>query len=262
MGSNKNIEYTEEIITALQSIWGDGYLAPGGSEEVGKLLDGLEVDGCHILDVGCGLGAIDVMLVETYGAESVIGIDVEQHLIDHAIKRATDAGLNERVLFQLVEPGPLPFSNDIFNIVFSKDAIVHIQDKPSFYSEVIRVLKPGGVFVGSDWLCGGEETYTPQVKEYLKIVNITYHMQNLEQTRKIVDEVGFEDLKFRDRNEWYREEVKKELSALSGDSFKQLVARIGKEHADYRLEVSSIKQKVIEQGFLRPTHIIGCKPFN
>ena len=262
MGSDKYIEYTDEIITALQYIWGDGYLAPGGSDEVGKMLHGLEVAGCHVLDVGCGLGVIDVMLAETYGAKTVIGIDVEPHLIDHACQRASDAGLDERVLFQLVEPGPLPFKNDIFNMVFSKDAIVHIQDKPSFYTEVLRVLKPGGVFVGSDWLCGGEETCTPQVKEYLKLVNITYHMQSLEQTRQIVAEAGFKHLKFRDRNEWYREEVKKELATLSGDSFKQLATRIGKEHADYRLEVSSIKQKVIEQGFLRPTHIIGYNPSN
>ena len=261
MGPNSQIEYNDDIITALQWMWGDGSLAPGGPEEVAELLHGLAVVGCEVLDVGSGLGAIDVMLVEKYGAQSVLGIDVEPHLIEHACQRAADAGLNERVLFQLVEPGPLPFDEDVFDIVFSKDSIVHIQDKAAFYAEVLRVLKPGGVFVGSDWLCGGEDTYTPQVQEYLKLVNLTYHMQNLEQTRQAIVEVGFEYLTLRDRNEWYRKEVKKELSALSGDSFRQLADRIGQEHADYRLQVSSIKQQVIEQGFLRPTHVISYKPF-
>ena len=56
--------------------------------------------------------------------------------------------------FQLVEPGPLPFADQSFDAVFTKDAIVHIPDKPPFYREVLRVLRPGGLFVGSDWLCG------------------------------------------------------------------------------------------------------------
>ena len=41
-----------------------------------------------------------------------------------------------------------------FDIVFSKDSIVHIPDKHALMAEVFRVLKPGGRFVASDWLIG------------------------------------------------------------------------------------------------------------
>jgi len=259
-GPDLQSHYNEDIVTALQWMWGDGYLAPGGPEEVAELLHGISVVGGHVLDVGCGLGVIDVMLVDTYGAQSVVGIDVEPHLIEYARQRTADAGLNERVLFQLVEPGPLPFDENTFDMVFSKDAIVHIHDKSKFYTEVLRVLKPLGAFVASDWLCGEEETYTAQVEEYLELINLSYHMQSLEQTRQTIVEVGFERVVLKDRNEWYREEVKKELATLSGDSFMRLVGQVGQEHADYRLQVSSIKQQVIEQGFLRPAHMIGYKP--
>ena len=145
---------------------------------------------------------------------------------------------------------------------FSKDAIVHIPDKQFFYSEVFRVLKPGGIFVCSDWLCGGTETHTASVEEYLKLVNISYHMQTKDQIRKIILKAGLEKLTFRDRNQWYVNEIKKEIATLSGESFKKLTKIIGKQKADYRLQVSSIKQKVIESGFLRPTHIIAHKLSN
>ena len=260
MVPDSQIEYTDDIITALQWIWGDGYLAPGGPEEVAEMLQGVEVEGYHVLDVGSGLGSIDALLVETYDVQSVIGIDVEPHLIKYASQRVEDSGLNERVSFQLVQPGPFPFNDHVFDMVFSKDSIVHIHDKVTFYEDVIRVLKPGGVFVGSDWLCADEETHTIEVQEYLKLVNLTYHMQTPKQTYQVIVKVGFENVTLRDRNKWYQKEVKNELNALSGDKLTQLADLIGQDQADYRLKVSSIKQQVIEQGFLRPTHIIGYKP--
>jgi phosphoethanolamine N-methyltransferase len=258
-GSDQNMSYSGEIITALQWMWGDGYLAPGGPEELAELLQDIPLVGCHVLDIGCGLGAIDVELIKTYEAHRVVGIDVEPHLIELAYERINEAGLAGRVNFKLVEPGVLPFDDKVFDVVFSKDAIVHIENKAAFYREAFRVLKQGGVFVGSDWLCGGKETYTREVEEYLNLINLTYHMRSLKETNQFVFEAGFERVEMRDRNEWYREEVKKELATLSGDHFVQLSDQVGREHAEYRLQVSSIKQRVIEQGFLRPTHIIGYK---
>ena len=50
-----------------------------------------------MLDVGCGLGAIDVLLVERFGAAHVTGIDVEAPLVARAAARAEAAGLAGRV---------------------------------------------------------------------------------------------------------------------------------------------------------------------
>ena len=149
---NLDFSYTTEIITALQWMWGDGYLAPGGPEEVAELIQDADLTGCEILDVGCGLGGIDVELIERYQANRVVGIDVEPHLIELAKERINLAGLSDNVEFKLVEPGPLPFDNEVFDVVFSKDAIVHIENKLAFYQEALRVLKKGGVFIWSDWL--------------------------------------------------------------------------------------------------------------
>jgi len=65
----------------LQLVWGDGFLSAGGEEEVARLLEGTDISGCHVLDIGCGLGAIDELLVSRHGAGSVIGIDVDPALL-------------------------------------------------------------------------------------------------------------------------------------------------------------------------------------
>lgn len=252
--------YDDVFIEALQWMWGDGYLAPGGAEEVAELLAGVSIAGDSVLDIGSGLGEIDVLLAALHGAASVVGIDVEPHLIEHARARAARAGFEGQVTFRLVEPGPLPFSSTSFDTVFTKDAIVHIPDKQVFYAEVARVLRPGGRLVGSDWLRGGPETYDDAAREWLDVVHLNFELFTLAQCHEALERGGFINVSLRDRNDWYRKEVKVELASLTGDRFRGLVARIGEEAAAYRLESSRLKQRAIESGFLRPTHFIATKP--
>ena len=243
---------------ALQWMWGDGFLAPGGPEEVAELLKPVSIAGSHVLDIGSGLGAIDVLLVSDHGAATVVGVDVEAHLIDASVERAARAGLAEQITYQLIEPGPLPFADATFDVVFTKDAIVHIPEKQPFYEEVLRVLTPGGLFVGSDWLRGGPETMTDISQRWLDLVHLNFEMQDLHTSRAIAA-AGFTDVSLRDRNEWYQDLVVEELASLSGDRFDGLVELIGEEQASYRRESSLLKQQVIDIGFLRPTHFVAYK---
>jgi ubiquinone/menaquinone biosynthesis C-methylase UbiE len=71
-----------------------------------------------------------------HGAAEVIGIDVEEQLIDASRTFIAGRGLSENIRFMLVEPGPLPFSDNSFDMVFTKDAMVHIPDKATLYREV------------------------------------------------------------------------------------------------------------------------------
>ena len=253
-------QYTENVNAALQWMWGDGYLSPGGAEEVAAMLQGVDARGRHVLEIGSGLGAAAIALVETYGARSVLGVDVEPHLVEHSRERAAAAGLEERIRFQLVEPGPLPFDDGAFDMVFSKDAIVHIPDKAACYADVLRTLAPGGVFVGSDWLRGGEETYTSDAREWLDFVHLDFRMETLDETRRALERSGFERVQLIDRNEWYKGAIVEELTTLAGDNYEKLVELVGEDAAEHRLESSSRKQRVIDQGFLRPTHFVGYKP--
>jgi len=80
---------------------------------------------------------VDLVLVQEHGAAAVVGIDVEQQLVDVAADRARKHHLDDRVTYRKVEPGPLPFAAASFDIVFSKDAIIHVQDKQAVYGEAV-----------------------------------------------------------------------------------------------------------------------------
>ena len=90
-------EYDESMLALLQIIWGDGFLSPGGSEEIARLLEGSSIAGCKVLDIGCGLGAIDELLVHEHGASSVVGVDIDPQLVERMRARMARAGLSDRI---------------------------------------------------------------------------------------------------------------------------------------------------------------------
>ena len=138
-----DVLYGEDDIAFLGALWGDGYLSPGGPAEVARTIDGVDLAGRRVLDIGCGAGGITVGLVLDHGAGEVVGIDVEAPVCEHARTRVQRQCLGDRVEIRQVEPGPLPFDDESFDIVFSKDSIVHIPDKESLALDVFRVLRPG-----------------------------------------------------------------------------------------------------------------------
>ena len=121
-------EYDDTAIRFLEALWGEGYLSPGGPDEVDRILEGLSLTGKTILDIGCGSGGIALHLVERHGAANATGFDVERPVIETATQRAARRGLGGRVRFVQAAPGPLPFADGSFDVVFSKDALVHVSD--------------------------------------------------------------------------------------------------------------------------------------
>ena len=142
--SKDELHYDNTHITFLEKLWGDGYMSPGGKKEINRLLNGLDLTEKKILDIGCGAGGITVSLVKDYGAKEVIGVDVEEDVVNSAIKRVVKNRLKDNIEILLISKSNLPFEDNCFDIVFSKDSFVHIPDKEKTFSQVFRVLKPGG----------------------------------------------------------------------------------------------------------------------
>ena len=252
-------EYDDAFVAGLEWMWGEGFLSPGGAEEVSRIVAGAPIAGARVLDVGCGLGAIDLLLVERFGAAHVTGIDVEAPLVARAAARVEAAGLSHRISIRRASPGPFPFDDGAFDLVFSKDSMIHIPDKPALYAEVHRVLVPGGWMVVGDWFGNGLEP-TPAMCEWLDAVGLAFTLASIESSAKLVEACGFTDVEWRDRNAWYAEAMAEELATLSGENYPRLVARLGAEAAAQRLESSTKKKAVVDGGELRPGHLRARKP--
>ncbi len=262
--SAEDVHYPDDFVTALQAIWGDGFMSPGGPEEIAAMLKGVSLQGLSVLDIGCGVGGIDCLLVQEHEAAHVTAIDVEPQLIAHAERRYRAAGLSDKITAQLVEPGPLPFDDGQFDAVFSKDAMLHIPGKLALYADILRVLKPGGMLVASDWLRGGpEEGPVPaSLLAWGEASGLHAEFATPAMTDRALRGSGFTDVRVMDRHAWYEHEMDKEELLVTGPGLQRLIATIGMESATLRVKSYETRRIAVAEGALRPCHLYGRKECN
>ncbi len=252
--------YDETVIRFLEELWGDGFLSPGGLEEIARTVAGIDLVGSTVIDIGCGAGGATIALVRDHGAARVIGIDVEHPVCEHARARVERDGLADRIEIRQVEPGPLPFAAESADIVFSKDSIVHIADKESLAAEVHRVLRPGGRFVASDWLIAHDDEPSREMAAYISAEALEFGMASPARYRAALESVGFVDVVLVDRNEWYREVARHELERLTGSERARFEAVVGVEELEHQIATWTAMLPVLESGEHCPHHIRARRP--
>ncbi len=143
-------EYHDAMIDMLELVWGEGFMAPGGRGNVAKMVERLDLTDRTVVDVGCGLGGPACVLAEDFGTR-VVAIDLEEPLVERARARAREQGLADRVRFEVVESGPMPFEDASVDVVVSAGAYTQTEDKLSAFRDCFRILKPGGSIRLYDW---------------------------------------------------------------------------------------------------------------
>ena len=251
--------YPQRMIDMLEAIWGEGFLSPGGPDEVGRILAGHQIAGHSVLDIGCGAGGIDIALVRDHGAGYVTGLDVEDTVLAHARRLIGTAGLQDRIGLVKVAPGPLPFPPGTFEIVFSKDSIIHIPDKTALMADVFRVLKPGGWFIASDWLIG-TETISPRMAEYIAAEGLDFGMATPGRYAEAMAAAGFEQIGTVSRNAWYRGRARKELDRLKGEDGEMAALIVGEDFVRQNIGIWERMIPVLDSGEHCPTHLAARKP--
>lgn len=253
-------EYDDTAIRFLEALWGEGYLSPGGPEEVDRVVEGLDLAGRTVLDVGCGVGGIALHLVRRHGAGHVTGFDVERPVIEHARRNAEAAGLSDRTSFVEAPPGPLPFDDASFDVVFSKDALLHVPDKDAMFAEIWRVLRPDGVFAASNWMIGHDGEPSDEMKAYVAAEGLSFAMASPARYAEAMRRAGFVDVVAVDRNPWYREVARGELERLKGPLYDKVAEAVGAAYVDKNIATWTAMQTVLDSGEHRPTHLRGRKP--
>jgi len=95
--------------------------------------------GKRVLDLGCRSGALTRHFLE---GNELVGLDVDAA----ALAKASDLGI-EPVQANVEEP--LPFEDASFDAVVAGELFEHLQFPDALVAEIARVLRPGGVLVGS-----------------------------------------------------------------------------------------------------------------
>jgi ubiquinone/menaquinone biosynthesis C-methylase UbiE len=185
----------------------------------------------------------------------VTAVDVAAPLIALARRRIE----TDRIAFETIAlEQPLPFADTSFDVVFTKDAWLHVVDKPALLREVHRVLKPGGKLAGGDWM-KGPEPYSADMIYFIELEGIPYHPVMLAEYGLMLHETGFEDIRLLDINSWYRDLARQELARLKGELFEAMTKTLGPEARDHFIEDWRMLTVVLDKGELRPGRLWATK---
>lgn len=260
MTSKANEHYGETMLTMLQAIWGRGFLSPGGAEEIGRLIGDADLTGASVLDIGSGAGGAAMTLIRQHGAGYVTGMDVEDTVITHARALIAKEGLMGQIGFVKAAPGPLPFGPQSFDVVFSKDSLVHIPDKGPLMAEVFRVLKPGGRFIASDWLIGHDGAPSPAMATYIAAENLDFGMTSPAGFAKAMADAGFMAISTTSRNAWYCQVAISELARMQGEVGRMAAREVGQDFVDHNIKIWTLMIPVLQSGEHCPTHLHATRP--
>ena len=151
------------------------------------------------------------------------------------------------------------FEDKSFEAVFSKEAFLHIIDKKNLLKEINEILADDGILAVGDWMRNDDNEPSEQMKEYIAAEGLDMFMCSLEKYESLLKETGFKVLSLNDRNKWYLEKVKTEISDIRGPLYDDVVNLIGKEEADGALEIWEKLLGVVEKGEHRPGNFQAVK---
>ncbi|MEM8830485.1 MAG: methyltransferase domain-containing protein [Cyanobacteria bacterium P01_G01_bin.19] len=154
----------------------------------------------NIVDVGCGIGGSTLHLAQKFGCNAT-GITLSPVQASRAKERAVQAGLDDKVRFEVANALAMPFEDNTFDLIWSLESGEHMPDKEKFLAECYRVLQPDGKIIFATW-CHRETTSVAgsmtkdeiaHLKEIYRVYCLPYVI-SLSEYRAIASDCGFKNV--------------------------------------------------------------------
>jgi SAM-dependent methyltransferase len=147
-------EHDHNLFEGTERFFRPGYVANLVSTWL-PALDGVVAKlerGAHVVDVGCGHGASTILMAEAYPASTFLGVDYHEASITVARRRAADAGLGDRVAFEVADAGSLPEGSA--DLVTMFDCLHDMGDPEGAAREALSTLADDGTLMVVEPMAG------------------------------------------------------------------------------------------------------------
>ncbi|KAI0226388.1 Phosphoethanolamine N-methyltransferase [Lamellibrachia satsuma] len=234
-------QYSHNSILRYERIFGQNYVSTGGketTEELVKLLNLKERE--KVLDIGCGIGGSAFYMAKTYNV-SVYGLDLSCNMIEIALERHRGIG-DKRVQFEVSDATKRELPAASYDVVYSRDTILHIKDKNALFARFNKWLRPGGRVLITDYCCK-EGAHSDAFSKY--VTQRGYYLLSPAQYGKVLEDAGFVNVLAEDRTDQFMAVLQKELNrtqAIKDEFIKEF------SQTDYDAIVNGWKDKLVRCG--------------
>jgi phosphoethanolamine N-methyltransferase len=158
-------QYAAQETRKYEAIYGRHFVSPGGEACARECVARLALaSGDTVLDVGSGLGGSAFLMAREYGAR-VHGIDLSAHMVALASARCREEKLDGLVSFSHGDCLELTASRE-YQAIYSRDVILHIEDKLRLFEILREALVPGGRLLFTDY-CRAEGEPSDEFASYV-----------------------------------------------------------------------------------------------
>jgi SAM-dependent methyltransferase len=140
-------EHEHELFHGIERFFRSGYIGNLVQAWI-PALDGVEERlhaGASVADIGCGHGASTILMAQAYPNSRFVGFDYHEESIAAARARAAEAGLGERVRFEVASAKDFPGAD--YDLITVFDALHDMGDPIGVAAHVLAALKPDGAWM-------------------------------------------------------------------------------------------------------------------
>ncbi|MCC6259888.1 MAG: methyltransferase domain-containing protein [Anaerolineales bacterium] len=207
-------QYTRESILKYEKIFGKNFVSTGGAESTREIIAMLNLKpGMKVLDIGSGLGGSAFMMAQEYGAQ-VHGLDLSHNMLDIAQERLHELNLEKQVSFEYGDFLESQIDAQ-YDVVYSRDAFLHIHDKAKLFQVIFKTLKPNGLLFFTDY-CWGEGEHSEEFLAY--VAQRGYAMYTPKEYGEFIKAAGFKDVQALDKTKLFGDYLRLELEKLPKDN--------------------------------------------
>lgn len=157
--------------------------------------------GASVLDCGCGIGG-PARNIARFTGSKIKAITINQFQVDRGNVLSVREGIRDQVELIKADFMKMPFDDASFDAVYAIESTCHAPDRSKVYGEILRVLKPGGIFACYEWCL--TDKYDPKNETHRRIkkeIEVGDGLPDLVHTSvcsKALKDSGFEVLEVRD----------------------------------------------------------------
>ena len=118
-----------------------------------------------VADLGCGSGAMLCEVLKFRPGWMGYGLDISPQAVAYARRLALHKQVQHRVHFQEGSVMDLPFSDCSLDLVIASEVLEHLPEPDKAFSEISRVLRPGGLLVSTIPIESNSPTHTTSLKD-------------------------------------------------------------------------------------------------
>ncbi len=246
----RDIPVTADLLAPFDQFHGRGALA---TQELVALLQPRE--GERLLDIGSGIGGPARWIAARFGVH-VTGVDLTPDFCAAAEALNQAAGLADRVRIIRGSALALPVPDEAFDAAYSQNVVMNIADKPVFYREAFRALRPGGRMALSN-VCAGTEG-EPYFPVPWATTRDTSFLASPEEMRADLLAAGFAIADFRDTTDAIAEQQRRNRERLLRGEMPPVAADIILGARAREMQVNSMRST--EEGRTRTVEALVRKP--